>query len=272
MSRTRGWVLVCILLSAVPPAQAQEVRPPLFRSWAPMEPGRDAATMADAPLRSLALPGLGQLRLSQRRGWVYLALEAAGWGVWANRRMAVADLRGEYRDLAWSAARIQAGAREDGDFAYYERLLKWTRSGAFDADPGLPGIQPESDATSFNGSAWALARDIFVPPGTNPATEDPAYQQALAFYVGRAYGPDFLWDWSASPDEKQRFGALITQSDDRSRQATTALGAIIANHLISAADAYISGGSTHREAPLAVWAEPTRAGTRWSAFLELRSR
>ena len=95
------------------------------------------------------------------------------------------------------------------------------------------------------------------------------YQRALAYYVGRAYGSDFLWDWSPAPEEHATFDDLITQSDDRFRQATTTIGAIIANHLISAVDAYVSGGSPQRETPLAVWAEPTDVGTRWTAFLRL---
>ena len=63
--------------------------------------------------------------------------------------------------------------------------------------------------------------------------------------------------------------APITESDDSFRQATTALGAIIANHMISAVDAYVSGGSPQHERPLAVWAEPGSVGTRWTAFLRL---
>jgi hypothetical protein len=260
MGRHGGWLL---LLSALLLAPAQPLSAQARQS------GRDDATMADAPLRSLALPGWGQLRLGQRRGWMYLALEGAGWAVFANRHMAGAGLRDDYRDLAWSAGRVQRGEREDGDFSYYERLSKWTRSGWFDSEPGVSGIQPESDAKAFNGSIWALAQDIYIPPGTNPSPDDPRYQQALAYYVGRAYGPLFLWDWSAVPEDKAAYKDLITESDDRFRQATTAVGAIIANHLISAVDAYISGGSPQHETPLAVWAEPTMVGTRWTAFLRL---
>ena len=272
MCRTRGWVLLCaLLLSVASPTRAQEVGPSLFLPRAPVVQARDAATMDDAPLRSLVLPGWGQLHLGQQRGWAYLALEAAGWAAWANRRMAGGDLRDQYRDLAWSSARIQAGERQDGDFAYYERLTKWDRSGAFDSDPGLAGIQPEAEVDAFNGSIWALARDIFVAPGATPDPDDPAYRQALAYYVARAYGPSLLWDWSGVPADKERYGALITESDDRFRQATTALGVIIANHFISAVDAYVSGESRHRSTPIAVWAEPSGVGTRWSAVFRLRT-
>ena len=83
-------------------------RPPVLNAL-------DSSTMADAPLRSLAVPGWGQLELGQRRGWAYLALEAAGWAVFINRHRRGASLRDDYRDLAWTAGRLQNGARVDGD-------------------------------------------------------------------------------------------------------------------------------------------------------------
>ena len=274
MCRPRGWALLpaLLLVTAVQPATAQTLSPSLPGSWVGAQSVRDAATVADAPLRSLALPGWGQFRLGQRRGWAYLALEAAGWAVFANRHMAGANVRDDYRELAWTAGRLQTGSRQDGDFTYYERLSHWTRSGSFDSDPNLPGIQPEGDAAAFNGSIWALAQDIYIPPGTHPNPEDQTYQQALAYYVGRAYGPDFLWDWSDAQGEQTAFAGLIRKSDDRFRQATATLGALIANHLISAVDAYVSGSAPRRETPLAVWAEPTGVGTRWTAFLRLGTR
>jgi hypothetical protein len=273
MARTARAGISCALAFVLAgPALAQDLPQSSFASWDEVVQARDASTMGGAPLRSLALPGWGQLHLSQRRGWIYLALEATGWALWANRRMAAASLRDEYRDLAWSSARIRTGARQDGDFTYYERLATWTRSGAFDSNPELAGIQPEEDVSTFNGSAWALARDIYVTPGTTPGPGDPAYQSALAYYTGRSYGPGFLWDWSGALAEKDRFSGLITRSDDRFRQATTAFAGLMANHLISAADALVSGAQQRRETPLAVWAEPTGGGTRWSAFLHLRRR
>ena len=80
-----------------------------------VEPGR-------AVLLSAVVPGAGQYALGQRRAWVYLALEAAGWIWWADRRSSAGRLVNEYRDFAWERARIAAGPRVDGDFDYYERL------------------------------------------------------------------------------------------------------------------------------------------------------
>ena len=268
----RGWAgpsAFLLLLLAAPsvPCQAPAAAP--LRSLVRLEPQADATTMADAPLRSLVLPGWGQLHRGQRRGWAYLALEVAGWAVFINRHRRGASLRDDYRDLAWSAGRLQNGDRVDGDFAYYERLSKWTRSGAFDSNAALSGVQPEEDPTAFNGSIWALARSIYSVPDSGAQPDDPAYQRALAYYLGRAYGPGFLWDWTSAAQDQAAFASLIAASDDRFRQATTALGAIIANHLVSAIDAYISGASGRRAAPVSVWAEPTSAGTRWGAVARI---
>jgi hypothetical protein len=270
MPRPRGWttLLAALLLGALP-AKAQLVGAASSGSRVPLQAAATGRTLADAPLRSLVVPGWGQLELGQRRGWAYLALEAAGWAIFIDRHRGGASLRNDYRDLAWTTARLQSGTRVDGDFAYYERLSKWTRSGAFDGDPERLGIQPEEDPTAFNGSIWALARSIYGVPATGAQPDDPGYERALAYYVARAYGPELLWDWTSAPGEQEAFTGLISASDDRFRQATTALGALIANHLVSAIDAYISGSTEGRRAPLSVWAEPTRAGTRWSAFAHI---
>ena len=197
---------------------------------------RQAAANA---LLSLALPGAGQLREGQDRGWAYLALEAAGWAVWAERRHRAGELRTRYRDLAWEEGRIQRGSRSDGDFPYYERLATWERSGAFDADPSREGLQPEMDPATYNGSIWRLAQGLFLPPGPVDPTS-PGYGQALAYYRERAYGEAFLWDWSGNPASQDELGDLIEASDDRFRQATVVLGAVLANHLASAVDAWLS--------------------------------
>jgi hypothetical protein len=192
------------------------------------------------PLLSLVLPGAGQHVLGQRRKWAYLAAEAAAWAFHLERRAAGRRYRDGYRDLAWEQARLPNGARVDGDFGYYETLRKWERSGAFDADPGLVGVQPELDPTTFNGSIWALAARIFLQGGVSVPEADPAYQAALAYYHERAYHAAMLWDWSAAPMARAEFGRLIDASDDRFRTATALLGVVLANHLLSAGDAFLA--------------------------------
>lgn len=224
--------------------------------------GAERSSSLGPTLLSLALPGTGQHVLGQRRKWAYLALEVVAWTVYAERHASAGDYRDRYRDFAWESGRIRSGPRVDGDFEYYERLTKWQRSGVFDADPGRPGVQPELDPRTFNGSIWTLASQIFLPPGETIPETDPAHLSALAYYEQRAYGTELLWDWTGAPDGQRELARLIEASDDRFRQATTALGAVIANHLLSAGDAYLS--SRGRVSPVRVRIEPdARMGVGW---------
>lgn len=199
-----------------------------------------AGTSRLAPtLASAAVPGAGQLLLGHRRGWAYLAIEALGWVAYADRRSEGARYRTRYRDLAWTTARSGSGTRVDGDFAYYERLSLWTRSGRFDMEGGTGGIQPETDPTTFNGSVWRRARGIFsVEDGDEPGS--PRFDAALAYYAEQAYGEAFLWDWTGDPGARDQYAGWIRESDERFRQATWALGVLFANHLVAAADAWVS--------------------------------
>src|SRR5690606_6961444 len=120
-----------------------------------------------------------------------------------DRRRSGRAQRGEYRDLAWMAARGAPQPRRDGDWEYYERLEQWARSGRWDADPGRPGVQPESDDETFNGSLWSLARDLYAADPGDEGT--PAYALALAYYEERAYPPELLWDWTGREDELDRY-------------------------------------------------------------------
>lgn len=221
-----------------PPARAVE------STWFSPDPGNPelpgwSSPSASATLRSLLLPGWGQWALGQRRGAAYAAAEATFLVLWADRRARAGDLRDGYRDLAWTTARGGSGARRDGPWSYYETLTKWVRSGAFDRDPSTPGIQPEEDPTTFNGSVWSLARALHLGGGA-AGPGDPRHAAAVAWYGERAYGEDFLWDWTGKEPALAEFRDLIDGSDRRFRQATTALGAVLANHLLSAADAFLS--------------------------------
>jgi hypothetical protein len=232
------------------------------RQEAPEPPGRPA-------IWSVVLPGAGQHVLGQRRKWLYLALEATGWFLYADRRSSGGDLATAYRDFAWEEARVQNGPRMDGDFDYYERLTKWGRSGAFDADPGSAGVQPEMDPSTWNGSVWSLAERLFLPDGPSTPPSDPQYQRALEYYSERGYDDDFLWDWTGTGSAQTEYTELISESDERYRQATNVLGAIIANHVVSAVDAYLSARGIARQAELRIApALPTDEAGRW--HLDLR--
>lgn len=249
-----------------PPGSVELGRPGVAQTTSPQgAPGSDLTPT----FQSLLLPGLGQHTLGQKRKWLYAGLEAVGWVVYLERRSAGSDYRDRYRDWAWDEGRIQSGPRTDGDFEYYETLSKWTRSGAYDADEGRDGIQPEGDPATYNGSIWALAERIYLPGGDPVPETDPAYQEALAYYEARAYDMAFLWDWSPTPGGKEEMARLIEASDDRFRQATTTLGLVIANHVISAADAYLASRGRALPAQLSMVPLAQRDGTTWSAVLTI---
>lgn len=259
---------VAASLPAAATAQAPDVR----ALWAPAAFAfpQEAAPASLAPtFLSLAVPGVGQHALGQRRKWAYAALELAGWAVFLERRSAGREYRRRYRDYAWDYGRIQSGPRVDGDFEYYETLSKWTASGAFDSDASLAGIQPEMDTSTYNGSIWSLARQIYLPGGGPVPETDPTYQSALAYYTLRAYGQQFLWDWSTVPGGKGELASLILATDDRFRQATTAVGVVIANHLISAGDAFLSSRGRSLPARLAVVPSGLAYGPGWQAVVSI---
>ena len=199
-----------------------------------------ASTPAGAFTASLVLPGAGQAALGLRRWSVYAVLEA---GLWAGYLEAAADVRrltAAYRDVAWEAARLPTdpGERQEGSWSYYETVGQYVTSGSYDSEPDRAGLQPEPDVTTYNGAVWSLALGIFLPGGTaDPGA--PEYEAALAYYRDRAAGPAFLWDWSGRLDSLDRYRGLIADADDEARFRSTALGLVLANHLVAAVDALI---------------------------------
>jgi hypothetical protein len=254
-----GAALLALLLAQPAIVTAQE---------RPADPFNTAPPPTLVAGRSLLIPGWGQHRLGQRRWIGYAVVEAGLWALWAERRAGGSDLRTQYRDLAWQEGRVQTGPRVDADWAYYERLSTWTRSGHFDRDPQQAGVQPEENASTYNGWIWGLARGLYFHQGQTPSEDDPAYGQALAYYLERAYGPGFLWDWAGKETSLAEFNHLIDRSDDRFRQATAAMGAVFANHLLSAADAYLSA-RTSRPTGIRVMTEPWGRGARWTMALRV---
>jgi hypothetical protein len=181
---------------------------------------------------------MGQLLLGQRRWTIYAGAELAGWLVHLDQLRQGRKHRKTYRNLAWVAARGMPQPREEGGWEYYEALGSWNRSGAFDADDGQPGVQPEMDPATYNGAIWELARDLYLPEGAGPG--HPAWTRALDYYHGRAIQPAFLWDWSGREEHLMEYRELIDRSDEALRTATVVFGAVVANHLFSAVDAFVS--------------------------------
>ena len=201
---------------------------------------RPAASPGRAFLYSVLFPGLGQRKLGKGRWLAYLAVEGAAWISFGRARWSATGARGEYHDLAWNVARSFDGPRVDGNFSYYERMENHLASGAFDTDPGAPGIQPQMDPSTFNGQAWSLATEIHFPPGTSPGPGDPEYEAALADYQSRAYDERFEWSWAGQSAAWTSYRELIESSDGSFRRASQFLGVVIANHLLSGIDAFVT--------------------------------
>lgn len=233
---------VLLLPTAVFHAEAQQLRTTWEVPLTAVAPEPAPAASPAAPLLSAILPGAGQYRLDQRRWIVYAAVEAAGWLWFRDRRATGLDFEARYRDLAWDVARTgTTGPRRDGDFHYYETLARYERSGAYDADAALAGVQPETDPSTYNGAVWALARAMFFPAGVDSLPADaPEYARALEYYAGRAIAAEFSWSWAGKAEARARYRALMDESDDALRSATRTLGLILANHLVSAVDALVS--------------------------------
>lgn len=210
--------------------------PPLAHNA--VDPGALLATPGGAFGASLLLPGAGQAALGLRRWIAYGALEVAFWALHLDAASDFRALSDAYRDLAWEAARLPTdpGPRQDGGWSYYETMSHYLSSGVYDREPGTAGVQPETDPATYNGSVWELAQGLFLPPGAGPGSEE--YDSALAYYTERAVGTAYLWRWT-EPDDLDRFRSLINDADGEARLRSTALGLVLANHVVAAVDALL---------------------------------
>jgi hypothetical protein len=86
-----------------------------------------------------------------------------------------------------------------------------------------------------------LSRQLFFPGGVPFQPGSQPYEQALAYYTRNAIPPSFTWAWGDSFLEQQSFRELIRTSDEAYRTSTQFLGLILANHLVSAVDALVTG-------------------------------
>jgi len=205
----------------------------------------------------------------------YLAVEA--WTIisYVDRQRDAKRLEQRYRDLAWAVARrVGTGERRDSAFAYYEAIAFYDRSGAFDANPTAPGVQPELDPLTYNGEQWRRARALFSPGGTELEPGSPEYDQAIAFYLRNAIPPEYAWSWIDSGAQKLVFNRLIDDSDQAFRSASRLLGLMLANHLLSAIDALITArlqaaSGLDRQFQIGGGIAPLRGDLRWTATVRV---
>jgi hypothetical protein len=193
------------------------------------------------PLASLIVPGSGQLLAGQDRGAVYLAAEIYLLSRYLQLDHYATQEAQRYQDLAFDVARRTfQPTQRDTVFEYYEQMDRFVESGAYDADTGSAFV-PESDARTYNGSVWLLARRTFwEDPNVPPDPTSPPYWKALQFYQARAVSANFQWSWHEHSLEHQVFRDYLRRSDNAFRRAQSQIGLLLANHLVSAIDALVS--------------------------------
>ena len=203
--------------------------------------GRRVPSMFVATAASALVPGAGQALMGSRRAIVYALAEGIGWVAYTRQMRDGDRQRALYRDLSRSVARAQFVPNgPTGDWDYYERMEKFIASGAYDAVAG-GAVDPEQDPGTYNGSIWLLARQTYWrDPNSPPGILSPEYQSALEFYERRAVPPALQWSWAGAAAGLQRYRRSIAASNSAFRQAEQTAGLVIANHILSAVDAYVS--------------------------------
>jgi tetratricopeptide (TPR) repeat protein len=212
-----------------------------------------------APLASLLVPGLGQARLRQGRAAAYLAVEAFLLLQYSKDLSEAHRNERDYREIARTIARRGfVASPPDTAFQYYEKLGKYIESGAYSLTTSGP-VVPETDASTYNGAQWDLARRQFgvtLDPGE---VGGPAYERALAMYEELAVQQPYRWSWRNAQLEKDIYSRTIARANDAYRRATLEISAVIANHLLSAVDAFtvvrlsqLPGGSMRLSASIPV--------------------
>jgi hypothetical protein len=232
-----------IELEAVPPALPDVPGDPLIQNATPPAPGIQEERQLSAawwtPLASAVLPGSGQLVMRQRRGVPYLATEVFLLLQYFSVRDDAREFRNEYQRLAEVARSFFTNQFPVGDFEYYERMEQFVESGGYDLDVNGT-FQPEVDTLTFNGFTWRLARRTYwEDPDVEPARDSEAYQRAVEFYEERAVRDEFRWSWQNAQLEQDLFRQTIERSNSAFRRTSQYLGVVIANHALSAIDAFV---------------------------------
>ena len=230
-------VLSLVLLSATAEGQAAQ------QAAAGVSFFSRQTTVTQSPalsaLASGILPGAGQAMMRQKRSVIYLALEAAGVGYYLSQHREGERDRDRYRSLSRNVARAGLSSTGPaGNWDYYERMEKYIASGEYDIIAG-GSVDPEPDEQTFNGAMWLLARQTFWrDAGIPPPLESAEYRAALEFYMSRAVKPEFRWSWTADPEAFQQYRSAISSSNAAFRHAEQIVSLVLANHFLSAVDAY----------------------------------
>ncbi len=264
-----GLAALCL---AANPARPQAAPRPRFAAARDSVRPRVAAPIAG--LLSAAVPGAGEYVLGLDRWVPRVAMEAFAWWEYRAHRREARGFEVRYRLLACQVARrIDAAAyvspgvcRDSSDFEYYETMGKpfWPRSGEYDSDPTTAGVQPETDANTYNGALWVQAQKLYG-----------VQEQALAlnYYEKRAIHPGYRWDWGDNRMEQTVYDELIHRGDAAFRTSSRILGLILANHVTSAVDVYIAARlreiARAQRIELRTGFEPAGGALRWQADVRI---
>ncbi len=250
----RRWTAAGLALAvAAAPAASQRMTPPLRAAALPApalgvwpaavplpKPFALEIPPWTAPIASAILPGVGQAVLHQQRFLAYLAVEGFVWLQYFKDERDWRQQRAAYRDLAAQVARSPFTSNPPiGTWPYYEEMEHFLESGVYSLSGSATNVQPETDESTYNGAMWLLARQNFWPnPSLPPPVNSPQYQQALQFYESRAVQPEYRWSWRNAQLEQDLYRWTINKANDAVRRATSDLGIILANHVLSAVDAF----------------------------------
>ncbi len=230
---------LCAGAQATASADSAPPAPPKIRLGPISIPRRDSSWWV--PLASVAVPGSGQALLGQNRFVAYLAMEVWAFLGYLDQHNQQLRSTARYEALASNIARsLFPGDRPNGTWAYYEIMEHYIESGVFNLTPG-GAFTPEVDITTYNGAAWLLARQTYwANPNVQPDPSSSEYRQALAFYTNRAIQPQFRYSWRNAQLEQDVYVQEIEVRNQAARDARTQLGILLANHLLSMVDAYVT--------------------------------
>jgi hypothetical protein len=179
--------------------------------------------------------------MGQKRWLPYLALEVWAWIQYADTRRDALRQRRDYQRIAREVARSSyPGPYPVGGFEYYEHMLQNIESGDFDLIPGGE-LDPETDTTTFNGRRWLDARRLYwEDPSVAPPEGSEPFQNAITFYEQNAVPTEYRWSWRSAQLEYDLFRRAIVRSNMAYQRSVEFLGVIIANHALSAVDAFVT--------------------------------
>ncbi len=204
----------------------------------------------------------------------YMAGELWAWTQYLDRRREGRRLQKAYRDLAWFVARrVSSGRRVDGELEYYEAMTQYQASGAFESSPGTRESNQKTTPRPSMDRSGLLAREIYSLDDPDiPEGGIGSVRQGASVLPGKGHTPVLRLEL----EQQYPPTGGIRRPDPgvtRISRGTTMVGVILANHLLSAVDALVSGrlgiaGET--EPPSPVPSGPGPYNTRGLASGKLR--